>query len=100
MSRRQGSASLVASPVLIGAVTVLISIIAVFIAYNANQGLPFIPTYDLRPQLPGGAKLVKDHDVRHGVFRVGVVDDIRPDTISQHGKTRSIDVLYLKLDKT
>ncbi len=48
MTRRRGTASLVASPVLIGAVTVLISIIAVFIAYNANQGLPFVPTYDLK----------------------------------------------------
>ncbi len=36
MSRRRGTASIVASPVLVGAVTVLIAIIAVFIAYNAN----------------------------------------------------------------
>jgi tetratricopeptide (TPR) repeat protein len=33
-----------ANPVLIGAVTVLIAIIAVFLAYNANTGLPFVPT--------------------------------------------------------
>ena len=52
MTRRRGTASLVASPVLVGAVTVLISIIAVFIAYNANKGLPFVPTYDLKAQLP------------------------------------------------
>ena len=55
---RRGTASLVASPVLVGAVTVLISIIAVFIAYNANAGLPFVPTYDLHAEIPSGAKLV------------------------------------------
>ena len=46
MTRGRATASLVASPVLVGAVTVLISIIAVLIAYNANPGLPFVPTYD------------------------------------------------------
>ena len=47
MRRAAHTASIVASPVLIGAVTVLIAIIAVFIAYNANSGLPFVPTYDV-----------------------------------------------------
>ena len=45
---REGRRQLAASPVLIGAVTVLVAIVAVFISYNANQGLPFVP--DLRPQ--------------------------------------------------
>ena len=40
-----------ASPVLIGATTVLIALVAVFIAYNANSGLPFVPTYDLKAEL-------------------------------------------------
>ena len=99
MSRRRGTASLVASPVLVGAVTVLISIIAVFIAYNANQGLPFVPTYDLKAELPSGAKLVKGNEVRVGGFRVGVVDAIRPKTVTQEGDRRSIAVVDLKLDK-
>ena len=81
MSRRRGTASLVASPVLVGAVTVLVSVIAVFIAYNANAGLPFVPTYDLKAQLPTGNKLVKGNEVRVGGFRVGVVDDIKPTTV-------------------
>ena len=85
MTRRRGTASLVASPVLVGAVTVLISIIAVFIAYNANKGLPFVPTYDLKAQLPSGAKLVKGNEVRVGGFRVGVIDDIKPATIERNG---------------
>ena len=49
MSRRP-TASIVASPVLIGAVTLLVTIVAVFLAYNANTGLPFVPTYDIKAQ--------------------------------------------------
>ena len=30
---------------LIGAATTLVVIVAVFLAYNANNGLPFVPTY-------------------------------------------------------
>ena len=78
MSRRGSTANLVASPVLVGAVTVLVTIIAVFIAYNANAGLPFVPTYDLDAELPTGNKLVKGNEVRVGGFRVGVVDEITP----------------------
>ncbi len=97
MSRRQGTASLVASPVLVGAVTVLVSIIAVFIAYNANAGLPFVPTYDLKAQFPTGNKLVKGNEVRVGGFRVGVVDDIEPAT-AKNGK--AIAEVSMSLDKT
>jgi virulence factor Mce-like protein len=101
MRGRQGTASLVASPVLVGAVTVLIAIIAVFISYNANKGLPFVPTYDLKAELPSGAKLVKGNEVRTGGFRVGVVDDIQPKTVKdEKGKTRSVALVSMKLDKT
>ena len=101
MTRRRGTASLVASPVLVGAVTVLISIIAVFIAYNANRGLPFVPTYDLKAELPSGGKLVKGNEVRTGGFRVGVVQEIRPQTVTQQdGKRKTVALVKLKLDKT
>ena len=99
MTRRRQTAALVASPVLVGAVTVLITIIAVFIAYNANQGLPFIPTYDLKAEIPSGAKLVRGNDVRVGGFRVGVVDQIKPRLVQVHGQARSIAVVSMKLDK-
>ena len=70
---RNARRQLTASPVLIGAVTVLIAIVAVFISYNANQGLPFVPTYKLNAEIPNGAKLVPGNEVRAGGFRVGVV---------------------------
>ena len=79
MRRRRGQGSLTASPVLIGATTVLIALVAVFIAYNANSGLPFVPTYHLNAELPSGAKLVRGNEVRVGGFRVGVVKDLKPD---------------------
>ena len=96
---RGRTASIVASPVLIGAVTTLIIIVAVFLAYNANQGLPFVPTYNLRAEVPAAANLVKGNEIRVGGFRVGVVDQIGTGTKIVDGQSRSIAVLRLKLDK-
>jgi virulence factor Mce-like protein len=76
--RRRGSASMAGSPVLVGALTVLVSIVAVFLSYNANKGLPFVPTYDVGADLKNGAQLVAGNEVRIGGFRVGVVDTITP----------------------
>ncbi len=99
MRNRNANASLAASPVLVGAVTVLITVVAVFIAYNANAGLPFVPTYDLKAQLPTGNKLVEGNEVRVGGFRVGVVDKITPKVVQENGKTKAIAVVAMKLDK-
>ena len=70
-----------------------------FIAYNANAGLPFVPTYDLNAELPSGGKLVKGNEVRIGGFRVGVVKDMRPKVTTVNGERRSVAVAELKLDK-
>jgi virulence factor Mce-like protein len=98
--RPRSTAALIASPVLVGAVTVMIVLIAVYISYGANQGLPFVPTYDLQAELPSGAKLVKGNEVRLGGFRVGVVNDLEPVTVTRRGRTRSVALVTLKLDKT
>ena len=45
MRGRSPAATLAASPTMVGAVTTLIVIVAVFLAYNANNGLPFVPVY-------------------------------------------------------
>jgi hypothetical protein len=58
------SVSAIASPVLVGAVTVLIVIVGVYLAYNANKGLPFVPTYDLQAELPNGQKLIAGNEIR------------------------------------
>lgn len=92
--RRSGSSPL-ANPVLIGAVTLLVVIVAVFLSYNANSGLPFVPTYDIKVDVPTAANLVKGNEVRIGGARVGAISDISPKTLDD-GTT--IATLGLKLD--
>jgi ABC-type transporter Mla subunit MlaD len=96
---RRGSRQLGASPVLIGAVTLLVAIVAVFISYQANNGLPFVPSYQLKAELPNGSKLVKGNEVRAGGFRVGIVRDIKSARKEVDGQERAIAVLDLRLDK-
>ena len=76
MRRSRGSAF--TSPVLIGAVTVLIVLVAVFLAYNANAGLPFVPTQELKVDVANGSDIVIGNDVREGGFRVGLVSEAKP----------------------
>jgi virulence factor Mce-like protein len=95
---RPARTSLVASPVLVGAVTVLILIVAVFVSYNASQGLPFVPTYRIDAELDNAAKLIPGNDVRAGGFRVGQVGDIRTERKRVDGKVRSIAVIEMDLD--
>jgi virulence factor Mce-like protein len=94
--RRTGGAALTASPVLVGAVTVLVTIVAVFLSYNANSGLPFVPTYDLRANLPNAAQLVPGFEVRIGGARVGVISDIVP---KQREDGSTYAQVTMKLDK-
>jgi len=96
VSPRRSGAALTASPVLVGAVTVLVTIVAVFLSYNANSGLPFVPTYDLKANLPNAAQLVKGFEVRIGGARVGIIDKIEP---KQREDGTTYAQLSLKLDK-
>jgi virulence factor Mce-like protein len=66
------------SPVLIGAVTVLVVIVAVFLAYNSNTGLPFVPTRVLRVDFSSGADLVAGDEVVDGGSDIGIVSSLRP----------------------
>jgi virulence factor Mce-like protein len=95
--RRRGSASIAANPVLIGAATTLVVIVAVFLAYNANNGLPFVPSYTLKANVPSAANLVKGNEVRLGGTRVGVVDGIVP---IRHANGSVTAQLSLKLETT
>jgi virulence factor Mce-like protein len=94
--RSSGAAALTASPVLVGAVTVLVTIVAVFLSYNANSGLPFVPTYDLKANLPNAAQLVQGFEVRIGGARVGVISDIEP---KQREDGSTYAQVTMKLDK-
>jgi ABC-type transporter Mla subunit MlaD len=73
---RRRNASIAANPMLIGGVTVLVVIVAVFLSYNANHGLPFVPTYKVDVVLPNASGLIAGNEVRMGGARIGVVRKI------------------------
>jgi ABC-type transporter Mla subunit MlaD len=94
MQRRRSS--LAASPVLIGAAAVLLALVAVVLAYNANRGLPFVATYDVRVQLRAAQNVLPGNDVRLGGARVGQVVDVVPTADPRTGRIHA--TLKLQLD--
>jgi phospholipid/cholesterol/gamma-HCH transport system substrate-binding protein len=95
--RRGGVGAIASSPTMVGAITTLIVILAVFLAYNANNGLPFVPSYRLSVELPNAETLVKGNDVRVAGIRVGFVESVVP---VAHENGRVTAQANLKLDKT
>ena len=93
---RSRGGGIAGNPVLIGAATVLVILVAVFLSYNANKGLPFVPTYQVDAEMPSAAQLVVGNDVKIGGSRVGAVTEIQPKTLDDG---RVIAVLRLTLDK-
>ena len=93
----RGRGGIAGNPVLIGAATVLVLIVAVFLSYNANQGLPFVPTYALKAKLPSAANLVRGNDVRIGGTRVGSIDSI---TVERQKDGTNLAVLGLELERS
>ena len=93
--RSRQAPSIAGSPILIGTVTVLVTVVAVFLAYNANSGLPFVPTYRVTAEVPNAASLVEGNEVRAGGKRVGVIERIVAETSGRRAYTK----LSLKLDK-
>jgi virulence factor Mce-like protein len=98
MRRRRAATSIASNPVLIGAATTLVVIVAVFLAYNANSGLPFVPTYQLKAAVPNAANLVRGNDVRIGGTRVGTVSDIVP-VRHRDGSVTALLTLKLQSDQ-
>ena len=76
--QRKHRQSALANPVLVGAMTVLVIMVAVFLAYNSNAGLPFVPTRELKMDVASGSDLVAGNEVREGGFRIGLVSDMKP----------------------
>ena len=111
MKRTTPLQALASSPTMVGAITTLIVIVAVFLAYNANNGLPFVSVYRVSVVVPNASRLVVNNEVRIGGSRVGVVesieavrapvDDPDPDAdASASGDTGGVAAeLNLKLDK-
>jgi ABC-type transporter Mla subunit MlaD len=73
---RRGRGSAFANPVLVGAVTLLVVNVATVLAWFANRGLPFVPTQEVKIELPNGANLLPGNEVREGGYRIGIVSDM------------------------
>jgi ABC-type transporter Mla subunit MlaD len=95
MNRRRNT-SLAGSPLLIGAVTTLIVVVAVFLSYNANNGLPFVPTYNIKVVLPEGSGLQPSNQVRIAGTRVGIVGSLTPHLDPSTGRVTAIANLHLE----
>jgi virulence factor Mce-like protein len=95
VTRRRQLTSLSDSPVLVGCVTVLVAAVAVFLSYNANSGLPFVPTKRLVFESPNGSALTAGNQVREGGRRVGLVTDLEP-VRKENGDT--VAKITIKLD--
>jgi virulence factor Mce-like protein len=76
--KKRNRQSAFTNPVLVGAMTLLVAMVAVFLAYNANNGLPFVPTRELKLNIASGSDLVAGNEVREGGFRVGLVQQLKP----------------------
>jgi virulence factor Mce-like protein len=94
VNRRRNS--LAASPLLIGAITTLIVVVAVFLSYNANNGLPFVPTYNIKVELPEASGLQTPNEVRIGGARVGIVSSLSPHQNLRTGRVTAIAELHLE----
>ncbi len=76
----------------------LVLLVAIFVAYNANRGLPFVSTYQISVDVPNAAALVPGNDVRIGGIRVGFVKSVSPVQDPETGDVHAR--LGLQLDKT
>ena len=95
--RSRANQSVFANPVLIGALTVLVTLVAVMLAYNANNGLPFVPRYTLNVQVRNASELTHGADVRIGGSLVGLVDTV---TAARDSAGRPLAVASVKLDES
>jgi ABC-type transporter Mla subunit MlaD len=97
MRRRTGATAIASNPVLVGVATTLVIVVAIFLAYNANQGLPWVPSYRLTAEVPSAANLVRGNEARIGGLRVGTIDKITP---VRHPDGSVSSLLDLKLETT
>jgi virulence factor Mce-like protein len=97
MNRRRGG-SLAGNPLLIGAITTLIVVVAVYLSYNANNGLPFVPTYNVKVELPEASGLQQSNQVRIAGTRVGLISSLKARENPSTGRVTAI--ANLKLEKS
>ena len=60
---RNRAAAFAASPTMVGAIATLVVLVAVFLSYNANNGLPFVPVYRVGVEICDAARLSPNNEV-------------------------------------
>jgi ABC-type transporter Mla subunit MlaD len=84
------------NPILIGAISVLFVVLAVSLAYQANNGLPFVPKYGLHVQVANAQEFTHGGEVHMGGALIGLVTTVEA---ARTTKGRPIALLQLQLDK-
>ena len=76
-SRKRPPGAAPVNVTLVGAIIIVVAIVATILSYNANKGLPFVPTYELKVEVPDASELVPaSSEVRIGGARVGIVKEV------------------------
>ncbi len=83
---RKAASAIFDNQILVGTFTILVVMVAVYLSYIAENGLPFISTYNVSVDVPDAAELVKNADVRIGGARVGQVLKITPEPATKESK--------------
>ncbi|HKE79730.1 MAG TPA: MlaD family protein [Solirubrobacteraceae bacterium] len=91
------SNSIAGQPLLLGAIAIFIAVVVVYFVYQADSGLPFVPTYDARAIVPDAENVAPNAEVRMAGVRIGRVTD-RQVRLRADGSTEA--VLELGLDKS
>jgi ABC-type transporter Mla subunit MlaD len=84
------------NPILVGALTVLVTVAAVSLAYQADNGLPFVPKYSLHLQVADAEELTHGNEVHMGGALIGLVTSVDP---ARDAAGNPIAVMNLSLNK-
>ncbi len=98
MAGRPKSGTTLPSATLVGGALIVFAVVATILSYNANRGLPFVPTYDVKVAVPDASELIPgSSEVRIGGSRVGIVKAV--DAVPAQGRRRAYALLSVGLDK-
>ena len=80
--------------------TILVTIVAIYLSYIAENGLPFVPTYNVNVDVSNASELTKNAPVRIGSAQVGQVLTITPELPARTPRRTPYARLGLALQKS
>jgi ABC-type transporter Mla subunit MlaD len=84
------------NPVMIGALTVLVMVIGVVLAFQANNGLPFVPRYTLHIEVSNAEELTHGAEIHMGGALIGSVSSV---TATRTKSGKPIAVIDAQINK-